>query len=109
MRKKLMSALIVSLLGLSVGFSTFGQPVKAASYTSEVGIEFVGSMPGPGPGTTNPTTPPDGKTPVSNNNVTSQSRLPQTNDVKESGLSVIGLILLVVMGSGMWFKRERSK
>ena len=100
-----MSALIVSLLGLSVGFSTFGQPVKAASYTSEVGIEFVGSM----PGTTNPTTPPDGKTPVSNNNVTSQSRLPQTNDVKESGLSVIGLILLAVMGSGMWFKRERSK
>ncbi|MDK1725979.1 LPXTG cell wall anchor domain-containing protein [Dellaglioa algida] len=107
MRKKLMSALVVGLLGLSVGFSIFGQPVKAASYTSEVGIEFVGSM--PGPGTTNPTTPPDGKTPVSKNNVTSQSRLPQTNDVKESGLSVIGLILLAVMGSGMWFKRERSK
>lgn len=123
MRKKLMSVLIISLLGLSFSLGAFGNTAEAASYTSEVGIEFVGKMPEKTkpttpttrPTTTSPMTPttsqvtPDGKTPVLKNAAKGQTSLPQTSEMKESGLSMMGLILLLAMGLVGWFKRNYAK
>lgn len=60
--------------------------------------------------TTSQVTPdPDGRTPVSKNVTMNQNRLPQTGEIKGSGLSMIGLILLSTTGLIGWVKYNDSK
>lgn len=104
---KIKGYIFMVIVGLSIGIS---EPFSGAEPSSRVGVEFLND--GLGDPEIPPKDLPQGETPQSNQNTLPKGptgHLPQTNDVKNYGLILIGLLLVMIASKGYKKRKEKEQ